>query len=100
MAAVQVYRAKQSQMLRMLPESTWPSFQIPSSIDLVLSGHVHGGCVRLPLIGGVLSPERKFFPKYSLGKYTEKNTTMIVTSGLGKFRLFNPPEIVVIDLIN
>ena len=68
--------------------------------DLVLSGHVHGGCVRLPFIGGVLSPERKFFPKYSLGKYTEKNTTMIVTSGLGKFRLFNPPEIVVIDLIN
>ena len=67
--------------------------------DLVLSGHVHGGCVRLPFIGGVLSPERKFFPKYSLGKYTEKNTTMIVTSGLGKFRLFNPPEIVVIDLI-
>ena len=66
--------------------------------DLVLSGHVHGGCVRLPLIGGVLSPERKFFPKYSLGKYTKKNTDMIVTSGLGKFRLFNPPEIVVIDL--
>lgn len=66
--------------------------------DIVLSGHIHGGCVRLPFLGAVLSPERKFFPKYSKGLYKKNNTSMIVSAGLGKFRMFNPPEIIVIDL--
>ena len=66
--------------------------------DLVLSGHVHGGCVRLPVLGAVLSPERKFFPKYSKGLYKKSGTEMIVSAGLGKFRMFNPPEIIVIDI--
>ncbi len=66
--------------------------------DLILSGHVHGGCIRLPFIGGLLSPERKFFPKYSSGIYTNKKSSMIVSRGLGKFRLFNPPEIILIEL--
>lgn len=66
--------------------------------DIILSGHVHGGCVKLPLIGGVLSPERKFFPKYYAGEYKKDNSSMIVSCGLGKFRMFNPPEIIVIDL--
>lgn len=66
--------------------------------EIILSGHVHGGCVRLPLIGGVLSPERKFFPKYCSGEYKMKNSSMIVSCGLGKFRMFNPPEITVIEL--
>ncbi len=66
--------------------------------DIVLSGHVHGGCVRLPLVGGILSPERKFFPKYCSGLYTQGNTSMIVSCGLGKFRMFNPSEITVTDL--
>jgi len=67
--------------------------------EIILSGHVHGGCIRLPLIGGLLSPERKFFPKYSAGLYHKGNSSMIVSCGLGKFRLFNPSEITVIDLI-
>lgn len=66
--------------------------------DIILSGHVHGGCVRLPFIGGVLSPERKFFPKYDSGEYRKGNTSMIVSCGLGKFRMFNPSEISVIDI--
>lgn len=66
--------------------------------DIILSGHVHGGCVRLPFIGGVLSPERKFFPKYSAGVYKKENSSMIVSCGLGKFRMFNPSEIAAIDL--
>ena len=66
--------------------------------DLILSGHVHGGCIRIPFIGGVLSPERKFFPKYSSGIYHSKNSSMIVSRGLGKFRLFNPSEIILIEL--
>lgn len=65
--------------------------------DLVLSGHVHGGIIRLPFIGGILSPERKLFPKYSAGIYRKDNTVMYVNCGLGKFRILNPPEISLIE---
>ena len=51
--------------------------------DLTLCGHVHGGIVRLPLVGGLLSPDRKFFPKYDLGEYIKNKSTMIVSKGLG-----------------
>jgi predicted MPP superfamily phosphohydrolase len=67
--------------------------------ELTLSGHVHGGMVRLPYFGGLLSPERKFFPKYSAGLYNIKNKQLIVSTGLGKYpRLNNPPELVLITL--
>ncbi len=61
---------------------------------LVLSGHVHGGVIRVPMLGGLLSPERRFFPRYAKGVYTRRNSMMIVSAGLGKFRMGNPPEIV------
>ncbi len=61
--------------------------------DLVLCGHVHGGAVRLPFIGGLLSPERKFFPKYDKGLYQQGKTQMYVSGGIAKLRLFNPPEV-------
>ncbi len=67
--------------------------------DLVLSGHVHGGIVRMPFIGGILSPERKFFPKYTKGMYSLKKTRMIVSAGIGKLRIGNPPEVVCVDLV-
>lgn len=70
--------------------------------DLVFSGHCHGGVIRLPLLGGILSPERKFFPKYTKGVYScnksENKAKMIVSAGLGKFRLGNPAEIVIVTL--
>ena len=66
--------------------------------DLILSGHVHGGVIRLPFIGGLLSPERKFFPKYSKGIYALSSSIISVSRGLGKLRIFNPPEIVMIEL--
>lgn len=66
--------------------------------SLVMSGHVHGGIVRLPLVGGVLSPERSFFPKYTKGLYTEENTRMAVSAGIGKLRACNPSEIVLLSL--
>ncbi|NLY97051.1 MAG: metallophosphoesterase [Clostridiaceae bacterium] len=70
--------------------------------DLVLCGHVHGGVIRLPGVGGLLSPERVFFPEYSEGIYTKNNTRMIVSRGLGNstinLRVFNRPEIVVAEL--
>ena len=70
--------------------------------DLVLSGHVHGGIVRLPFVGGVASPRITFFPKYSGGEYKENGKIMIVSRGLGvhtiPLRLFNPGEVSVIML--
>lgn len=63
---------------------------------LTLSGHVHGGAVRLPFLGGLLSPERKFFPRYDKGFFRIGDACMIVSGGLGKLRLFNPPELCLI----
>ena len=72
------------------------------NIDLVLSGHAHGGQFRLPLGGGVIAPSQGLFPKYDAGAYTENGTTMIVSRGVGNsiipVRINNPPEIVIIEL--
>lgn len=70
--------------------------------DLVLSGHVHGGMVRIPLWGkGVVSPNVRFFPKYDGGRFDRGRTTMLVSRGLGMHtipvRIFNPAELPVID---
>lgn len=71
--------------------------------DLVLSGHMHGGIVRIPFINkGIVSPEKVFFPKYDAGKFEVLDTTMIVNRGIGassfELRVFNNPEISVITL--
>lgn len=72
-----------------------------SNVDLVLSGHAHGGQFRLPLVGGLIAPDQGFFPDYTSGIYKSGSTEMIVSRGLGNsvvpFRLFNPPEIVCIE---
>ncbi|HHT97019.1 MAG TPA: metallophosphoesterase [Clostridiales bacterium] len=66
--------------------------------DLILSGHLHGGIIRLPLLGGIIAPKLKFFPKYAEGQFCKDNKSMIVSRGLGshtiKLRLFNKPEII------
>lgn len=71
--------------------------------DLVLSGHVHGGMVRIPGWKGVVSPNIRFFPKYDGGKFEEGKSTMILSRGLGMHtipvRLFNPGELIVIDFM-
>lgn len=71
--------------------------------DLVLAGHVHGGMVRLPGLGGVISPSVHFFPKYDGGLFEEYGSRMILGRGLGAHtipvRLFNPGELVVVDLV-
>ena len=75
---------------------------VEENIDLVLSGHAHGGQFRLPFIGGIVAPNQGLFPKYDAGKYTRNNTTMIVSRGIGNsiipIRFNNRPEIVVIEL--
>ena len=72
------------------------------NIDLVLSGHAHGGQFRLPFLGGVIAPNQGLFPKYDAGTYTENGTTMIVSRGIGNsiipFRVNNRPEIVLVEL--
>jgi len=71
---------------------------------LTLSGHIHGGMIRIPFVGGLLSPEREFFPEYDAGKYQVNGKILIVNRGLGNgdfgIRVFNPPEISVIMLSN
>ncbi|KAB2421312.1 MULTISPECIES: metallophosphoesterase [Bacillus cereus group] len=71
-------------------------------LDLVLSGHAHGGQVRLPFIGGLVAPNQGVLPKYTAGLYVEKNTSMVVSRGLGNSiipqRILNRPEIVVVQL--
>lgn len=64
---------------------------------LTLSGHIHGGIVRLPGVGGLLSPERRFLPKWDKGRFMIGASEMIVSGGLGKLRFGNPPEICVIE---
>ena len=70
--------------------------------DLVLSGHVHGGIIRIPFLGGLLSPNREFFPEYDLGKYEKENSTMVLSKGLGGskilIRVNCKPEVVKIIL--
>ena len=72
------------------------------NIDLVLSGHAHGGQFRLPVLGGVIAPNQGLFPKYDAGIYTENGTTMIVSRGIGNsiipVRINNRPEIIIIEL--
>ena len=72
--------------------------------DLTLSGHLHGGIARLPYLGGVISPDPEFFPRYDRGLYKEKNARMIVSAGLGthtiNLRINNPAELVIVELIN
>ncbi|WP_164489109.1 metallophosphoesterase [Ruminococcus sp. Marseille-P6503] len=62
--------------------------------DLVFSGHCHGGVIRLPIAGGLLSPERRFFPEYTKGVYEGYGSCMVVSAGLGKFRLNNPSQLI------
>jgi uncharacterized protein len=73
------------------------------NVDLVFSGHAHGGQVRIPFVGGLVAPNQGLFPKYTQGIYSEKSTSMVVSRGLGNsifpLRVFNPPELVVVTLI-
>lgn len=75
---------------------------VDTGMDLVFSGHAHGGQFRLPFIGGLVAPNQGFFPEYDAGQFTEENTTTIVSRGVGNsiipLRINNRPEIVVVEL--
>ena len=73
-----------------------------AGLDLILTGHAHGGQFRLPFIGGLAAPNQGLFPKYDAGVFSEDNTNMVVSRGIGNsiipLRFNNPPEIVAIEL--
>ena len=70
--------------------------------DLVISGHSHGGMIRLPFTDGLISVERTLFPSYTAGFYEANDRDVFVSRGLGNsgrsFRLFNRPQLVVLTL--
>lgn len=75
---------------------------VKNNVDLVLTGHAHGGQFRLPFFGGLVAPGQGLFPKYDSGLYTMNGTNMIVSRGIGNsiipFRVNNRPEIVMVEL--
>ncbi|NLT40081.1 MAG: metallophosphoesterase [Clostridiales bacterium] len=80
----------------------WAREYSAAGFDLVTAGHAHGGQVRLPgIINGLYAPNQGLFPKYAGGSFKLGKTTMIVSRGLSRGRIprvFNPPELVVIEL--
>ena len=75
---------------------------VKTGMDLVFCGHAHGGQFRLPFLGGLVAPNQGFFPKYDAGQFTEENTTMIVSRGVGNsiipIRFNNRLEIILAEL--
>lgn len=74
---------------------------LDKNFHLILSGHTHGGVIRLPLLGGMIGTSYEFFPHFDYGYYEEASTAMIISSGLGDTdipRFYNRPEIVKITL--
>ena len=69
---------------------------------MILSGHAHGGQMRLPLVGGLYAPGQGIFPQYDAGLYEQDTLLMIVSRGIGNsvfpLRVFNTPEIVAVTL--
>lgn len=73
-----------------------------NDVDLVFCGHAHGGQIRLPVVKGLYAPHQGVNPKYTEGMHEQNGTTMVVSRGLGNsrfpFRVFNHPEVVVVEL--
>lgn len=78
------------------------SVYVENPVDLVFTGHAHGGQIRLPFIGGLVAPGQGLLPQYTAGVYEEEGTKMVVSRGLGNsvipYRVFNLPEIVTVEL--
>lgn len=75
---------------------------VEAGAELVLTGHAHGGQVRIPFVGGLVAPNQGFFPRYTEGVYHREGTDMVVSRGLGNsiipVRINNTPELVLVTL--
>lgn len=96
----QLDQAKYTILLSHRPEFYDVYKKLP--IDLVLTGHAHGGQMRLPFVGGLFAPGQGILPKYTSGVFNEGRVHMIVNRGIGNssfpVRVFNRPEIIVVTL--
>ncbi|MDR7870784.1 MAG: metallophosphoesterase [Tissierellaceae bacterium] len=74
------------------------------NIDIIFSGHAHGGQFRIPGLGGLISPDQGLIPKYTSGSHSMDNSTIYISRGLGNsiipIRIFNRPELIVVTLQN
>lgn len=77
---------------------------VETNIDLIFTGHAHGGQFRIPYVGGLVAPDQGFFPEYTSGMHKKNKSSMVVNRGLGNsiipIRIFNRPEIVKLILQN
>lgn len=85
-------------------DPTWFDLYTEWGANIVFSGHMHGGAIRLPFLGGVVSPNRELFPKYDAGLFKKDQTVLHISRGLGtsveRIRIFNRPEITVLNIIS
>lgn len=76
---------------------------VSCDVDLVFTGHAHGGQFRIPFVGGLIAPGQGLFPEYDSGMYSEGNTHMIVSRGIGRsvipLRINNSPEIILAEFM-
>ena len=98
----ELYTDKDSYTVMLFHRPSYFAVYADHGVDLVLAGHMHGGQVRIPFLGGLYTPSHGFFPDYDAGLYNEGDTTMIVSRGLGNsvvpIRFNNPSELILIDL--
>ena len=91
---------KYSIMLSHRPE--WFDIYQQYPVDLILSGHCHGGQIRLPFLGGLFAPNQGILPKLTAGLHSANGTDMIISRGIGNsafpFRVFNRPQLIIINL--
>ena len=73
-----------------------------ADVDLVFSGHAHGGQFRLPFVGGLVAPDQGLLPQYDAGRFRQGDTLMLVSRGIGNsiipLRVNNRPELIVAEL--
>ena len=73
-----------------------------AGMDLVFSGHAHGGQFRFPFVGGLVAPDQGLFPEYDAGRFQRGDTLMLVSRGIGNsiipLRINNRPELIVAEL--
>ena len=83
-------------------DPTFSNYYEKLGSHLMIGGHLHGGVLRLPLIGGIISPRHRLFPRRTRGLYDQGDGKLLVTSGIGwhavPFRFCNDPQICVIEI--